>query len=182
LLKRLKEAEGYILNSTKENVVFSKTSIVPTLAAGLFIVNAMLATSVEANPGERIAQAYAVESTRPEVDPEYVAARVVEYFQDAPVMIAIASCESEFRQYERSGRLLVNSHPDSSATGVFQILYLTHHPNWSQSPETNITTLEGNLAFARRMFKEAGTTPWNESRSCWQNRAGSYEIKVANLR
>lgn len=154
----------------------TKRAFVTTLAAV-----SLMATSVWANTGERIAQAYAVNPTNQEVDPNHVEERVTEYFHDIPVMIAIASCESSFRQYDSSGQLLVNSNPRSTASGVFQILYITHRERWSENSETDITTLDGNLAFARRLYEEAGTKPWNSSRSCWEKRIRRYEQRLALL-
>ena len=142
----------------------------------------MMATSVQANPGERISREYAVSPDHPAVDPSYIERRVIEYFHDIPVMIAIASCESDFRQFDEDGLLLVNQNPKSTASGVFQILYITHKDVWSQNDETNITTLEGNLAFARMMYEQSGTVPWNPSHSCWKSRIGRYEHRVASLR
>ncbi len=155
----------------------SLKSFVYTLAAV-----SMMATSVQANPGEHIAREHAVSPTHPAVDSAYIERRVIEYFHDIPVMIAIASCESNFRQYDEDGLLLVNPNPNSTASGVFQILYTTHKDAWSQSNETHIATLEGNLAFARKLYEESGTTPWNPSRSCWQGRLARYEQRVASLR
>lgn len=146
----------------------------------LAVVN-LMTTSVAANTGDQIARDYAVAPSNHAVDSHYVEQVVMAYFHDLPVMIAIASCESEFRQYEENGQLLVNPSPNSSATGVYQILYTTHRGRWSVSLETNITTLEGNLAFARQLYEESGTASWNESRSCWQGQIGRYELRVAQL-
>jgi len=125
-----------------------------------------------ANPaiaGKSLAEAYAVSPDSIEVDPAYVEAVVRDYFKDIPVMIEIARCESGFRQYEDNGLMVENPSPDSSASGVYGILYIKHFKLWSTSPETNITTLKGNLAYARKMYMESGTAPWAESESCWSH-------------
>jgi len=135
-----------------------------------------------ANPAiadKQLSRTYAVEPSNPVVNPAYVEARVREYFADIPVMVAIASCESGFRQYEADGRLLVNPSPESTASGLFQILYITHKPAWSISDSTDITTLEGNMRFARKMYEESGTAPWSSSKSCWQKRKHRYETLLA---
>src|SRR3989338_10863776 len=49
---------------------------------------------------------------------------VREYFQDAPVMIDIARCESRFRQLAADGSVLKNPH--STAMGAFQIMASIH--------------------------------------------------------
>lgn len=124
-------------------------------------------------PMGQIAQKYAINPNEPEANPAYVEQRVREYFRDIPEMIAIAECESTFRQYESDGRLLVNSNPKSSASGVFQILYITHYDDWARSKKTHITTLEGNLAFARQLYKRYGNKPWKASRHCWRQQMAS---------
>ncbi len=112
---------------------------------------------------------YAVSPDHPEVDPKYVERRVREYFADIPVMIGICGCESTFQQYREDGTLLVSRHVkegtnrrDSTALGVCQITYKNHYGNWTKSPETDITTLEGNLAYARWLYEENGTSDWSQ--------------------
>jgi hypothetical protein len=147
-------------------------------AATLVAISTLLAaSSAAANKSEptkklsiaAIETTFAVSPDHPAVDPEYVEQRVREYFADIPVMIKLCGCESEFRQYREDGTLLVSrwinpktGKRGSSATGVCQITYKNHFSEWSKSPETDITTLEGNLAFARELYKEQGTAPWSE--------------------
>jgi hypothetical protein len=152
--------------------------IIPTIVMCLLGLVSACANPVMA--GESLSDMYAVAPDSIEVDSSYVEARVTEYFSDIPVMIAIASCESEFRQYEPDGRLLVNPNPRSTASGVYQILYKQHAKVWAKNPQTNITTLEGNMAFARQMYEESGTSPWNSSKGCWSKRIHRYEMRVAD--
>lgn len=129
---------------------------------------------------------FAVPATVPEVDSTYVKRKAQEYFSDIPVMIAIGECESNFQQYRDDGTLNVSRHQnrkgirDSSASGVFQILYKGNYEKWAASRNTNITTIEGNFAFARVMYEESGTTPWNESKNCWWPKRHNYELRVAD--
>jgi hypothetical protein len=124
-----------------------------------------------------ISETFVVDENAPEVDPEFVEAKVREYFADIPVMIKIAKCESGFKQYQEDGSLTVSKAVSkktrkrvSSASGAFQILYIGHFESWSSSDDTNITTLEGNLRFARMMYEESGTSPWAESKKCWKRK------------
>jgi hypothetical protein len=174
-------------NSTRNLDVSNKTKFAHTLAVGL-IANAILTTSVSANtnasediqkpaPVESIAIAqiehyFAVDPTVKEVDPTYVEKMAREIFADTPIMISVCRCESHFRHYLSDGRLNVNQKKErgkrvSSASGACQILYRSHFADWSQEPETNITTVEGNLRHARRMYLTQGTTPWASTQSCW---------------
>jgi hypothetical protein len=147
------------------------------------IVLCLLGFTLTGNPAiadKKLSRLYAVPSTNPAVDPAFVKAYTQDYFRDIPVMIAIIECESGFRQYEADGRLLVSPVKGSSASGAAQILYITHKADWSDDPDTNITTLSGNLAYARKMYLESGTSPWNESIGCWGPKIHKYEQRVAD--
>jgi hypothetical protein len=120
---------------------------------------------------------FAVDPKAKEVDPAYVEAVTVAYFSDIPKMVDICRCESGFQQYREDGTLNVNRLRSkktkarlSSAAGVCQITYKGHYEEWSKSAETDITTLMGNLTYARQMYLEDGTSQWNESRRCWQSK------------
>lgn len=86
------------------------------------------------------------------------------YFQDVPVMVTIAGCESTFRQYDENGEVLKN--PSSSARGVFQIMSSLHR-NEALRLGFDIYTLEGNILYARHLYRTQGTRPWNASKHCW---------------
>jgi hypothetical protein len=87
---------------------------------------------------------------------------VREYFDDEPVMIEIARCESQFRQFDKDGKILKN--PNSSAVGVFQIMSSIHADN---GLGLQIDTLQGNAAYAKYLYDKQGTAPWNDSKACW---------------
>ncbi len=86
------------------------------------------------------------------------------YFADQPVMIDIARCESQFRQFDKKGAILKN--PTSSAVGIFQIMS-SLHAKPADKIGMDIYSIEGNLEFARHLFDEEGTTPWLSSSKCW---------------
>ena len=115
-----------------------------------------------------ISETFVVSPSAPEVDPNYVEAKVRTYFADIPVMIKIAECESGFQHFQPNGELTVSEVTNasgkriSSASGLFQILYKGHFKSWSASDETNITTVDGNMRFARELYEESGTAPWAE--------------------
>ena len=93
------------------------------------------------------------------------------YFADAPVMIAIAQCESRFTQLDKDGTVLKNPH--SSAVGVFQIMASIHATSADENLGMNIYTLQGNAAYARYLYENQGTTPWNDSKACWGKTAAA---------
>ena len=82
--------------------------------------------------------------------------RVAEYFADVPEMVDIAACESEFRQFNNDGTPLRGY---GLYVGIFQIDEKIH-ADWAKSLGMDIFTVEGNLAYARRLYEESGFKPW----------------------
>ena len=90
---------------------------------------------------------------------------VREYFQDAPVMIDIARCESRFTQLNKDGSVVKN--PNSTAMGAFQIMASLHAESAQKNLGLNIYTLQGNAGYARYLYEKNGTRDWNASKHCW---------------
>ncbi len=90
-------------------------------------------------------------------------------FADIPVMIDIARCESKFTQFNTTGEPLHGGY-QSKMIGVFQI-YEDIHAAYAQTLGMDITTLEGNLAYARLLYNREGTQPWMSSFPCWGKEA-----------
>ncbi|HEY6020773.1 MAG TPA: hypothetical protein VIY48_13020 [Candidatus Paceibacterota bacterium] len=128
------------------------------LAAGL-----ALALSAALAPAQGLAAAAPTPVQAPAA--QTVRQYVESQFADTPVMIKIASCESQFRQFDTDGDVLQNPH--STAIGVFQIMASIHKDLADQNLGLDITTLEGNVAYAKALYKDQGTTPWNASKACW---------------
>src|SRR6185436_1855253 len=82
---------------------------------------------------------------------------VREYFADTPVLIEIARCESQFRQYDEKGKVLrgVEVHED---IGIMQINDF-YHADLAEKLGLDIRTIDGNLAYARQLYEKAGTAP-----------------------
>lgn len=93
--------------------------------------------------------------------------QVIERFGEGHPLVAVAQCESGFRQFNDDGSLLVNPAPDSSATRIFQILHITHGPH-ALSMGMDITTPEGNMDYAEYLYNQNGLRDWEESRHCWE--------------
>lgn len=96
---------------------------------------------------------------------------VRQYFQDTPIMIEVARCESHFRQLDADGEIhrgVVNN----ADVGVMQINEF-YHLDQAQKKNYNIYTLEGNVAYARDLYEREGTRPWASSKPCW----GKFENK-----
>lgn len=108
------------------------------------------------------------------IDPNLgVRSKVEAFFIDneAPEMLPIIACESDFKHYHSDGSVLKNR-TGSSATGVAQIL-ASKHPDpmalkrFNQKFDTNltldtldITKLEHNLGYALVLYELRGTRDW----------------------
>ena len=92
---------------------------------------------------------------------------VREYFSDIPVMIEIARCESKFRQFTDSGNVLHGGY-GGQMVGIFQF-YKSVHEDSALALGFDINTVKGNLAYARHIYEQQNTTPWNSSSHCWGN-------------
>lgn len=95
-----------------------------------------------------------------------VKSAVQEVFAEVPEMVAVAQCESKFRQYTDSGNVFYGGY-GGHMVGVFQVYSLVHQ-NAAATLGYDITTLEGNIGYARHLYNTQGLTPWNSSRTCWE--------------
>jgi hypothetical protein len=103
----------------------------------------------------------------------FVKAQVIEFFEanDAPEMIPIIKCESNFNHFDEDGEVLKNR-AGSSAIGVAQILTSKHpdqkvlakfnreHNTALTAPDFDLTTLMGNLGYALVLYQVRGTRDW----------------------
>lgn len=87
------------------------------------------------------------------------------YFADTPVMVHIARCESKFRQYADSGNPLYGGY-QGKMVGVFQV-YEDIHGDFARGKGMDITTLDGNMQYAKYLYEREGTKPWISSFPCW---------------
>ena len=90
---------------------------------------------------------------------------VRQYFNDIPIMIEVARCESHFRQLDSDGEIH-RGQVNPLDVGVMQINE-HYHLDKSIKDEHDIYTLEGNTAYARDLYDRQGTGPWNSSKPCW---------------
>ena len=87
------------------------------------------------------------------------------YFADLPVLVDVAYCESNFRQYDKNGNIL-RGVVNKSDIGVMQI-NTYYHLNDAKELGYDLYTLEGNTAYARVLYEKKGTNPWTYSSKCW---------------
>lgn len=90
---------------------------------------------------------------------------VREYYADTPVLIEVARCESQFRQYDEKGAVL-RGEVTPEDIGIMQI---NDHfqGETAKSMGYDIRTIEGNLAYAKVLYDKQGVAPWRASKKCW---------------
>lgn len=86
-------------------------------------------------------------------------------FAEDPQLVAIAQCESMFRQYGDAGGALRGGW-QGKMVGLFQL-----HEDYHRAPALargwDIDTFVGNVLYARELYRAQGTTPWRSSQHCW---------------
>jgi hypothetical protein len=90
---------------------------------------------------------------------------VRDYFQDIPVMIQIARCESTFRHTLEDGSVL-KGRVDPADTGVMQI-NKRYHLQTATAMNLNLEDIYHNMVYARHLYEKQGTQPWSASAPCW---------------
>lgn len=98
-------------------------------------------------------------------------AAVRDYFQDIPVMIHVARCESTFRHTLADGNVL-RGHVDKRDTGVMQI-NTYYHGETADRLGLDLEDLYDNMEYARYLYESQGVQPWSASRPCWGNALAS---------
>lgn len=90
---------------------------------------------------------------------------VVAEFGADHVMVRVASCESQYRQFDANGEVL-RGRVNSQDVGVFQINEF-YHLEEAKRLGLDIYSLAGNVAYARILYSKEGVAPWSASRHCW---------------
>lgn len=96
-----------------------------------------------------------------------VRAAVEREFGADSVMVRVAACESQYRQFGADGKPLPGA-KDPDDTGVFQINKRFGHLGLAAKMGLDFNTLAGNIAFARYLYDANGTSDWLASRGCWE--------------
>ncbi len=101
---------------------------------------------------------------------------VREYFEDIPIMIQIAKCESRFKHLDKDGEVHRGVIVPQDV-GVMQINEY-YHLDQAEKRNIDIYTLQGNLAYARNLYERQGTQPWYSSKACWGKYQGSSSLAM----
>lgn len=90
---------------------------------------------------------------------------IKDYFKDTPILIDVARCESQYRQFDQNGNIIRGVYnPDD--VGVMQINEF-YHAKTAKKLGYDLYSLEGNMAYAKYLYEKEGTAPWEYSSKCW---------------
>jgi len=91
---------------------------------------------------------------------EHIAEEILEVFPEAPIMLAVAKCESGFKPLaDRDNR--------NVDVGLFQINQV--HLDRLNELGLDRRDLQDNLTYARMLYDERGLGHWYMSEHCWSN-------------
>jgi len=82
------------------------------------------------------------------------------------VLVEIARCESQFRQFDSKGNVLKGK-VNKGDLGLMQINKY-YHADQAEALGHNLRTIEGNLAYAKHLYDKEGVKPWKSSSNCWK--------------
>ena len=89
----------------------------------------------------------------------------------------IAECESGGRHLDKDNNVVTNENSNGTLDhGKWQINSI--HEERAKSMGHLIRTEEGNEAFAKVLFDESGTEPWEASRGCWEDKISAPYAKT----
>lgn len=100
------------------------------------------------------------------LDKAQVEETVRSYFEDIPIMVEVARCESEFTHIDPATGNVKRGHMNAQDLGVMQINEF-YHGTTAKRMGLELQSLEDNLAYARHLYETQGTRPWKASKYCW---------------
>lgn len=115
------------------------------------------------------------EQTRSFTDSKVIEAYLRKEFAETPILVDIARCESTFRQFHKDGTV-VRGRVDSDDVGVMQI-NTRYHGDTATVMDIDLTTIEGNVAYAKYLYDKFGTKPWSASEKCWSKTPTELAVK-----
>lgn len=97
------------------------------------------------------------------------------YFKDEPILVEIARCESSFRHLDKNGKIL-RGVVNKGDLGLMQINEY-YHADRAESLGLDLKTLEGNMAYAKDLYRREGGRPWSSSAKCWDSEGEHVALK-----
>jgi hypothetical protein len=96
-------------------------------------------------------------------------------FADAPILVDVARCESNFKHFDDNGKV-VRGRVDAADIGLMQINE-RFQGETAKKLGMDIYTVEGNIAYAKHLYDEQGIKPWMASSKCWSGSKGNAVAK-----
>jgi len=98
-------------------------------------------------------------------DPKVMENYLRNEYVDRPVLVEIARCESSFRHYDKDGKV-IRGKANKADIGIMQINE-KYHTEAALKLGYDLSTVNGNVAYAKYLYDKEGTRPWSASESCW---------------
>lgn len=136
-------------------------------SAIVFLVSSLYG-SADTAVAQDVANSANTQSNTPVTMPVTLEAYVYEYFAETPILAEISKCESRYRQFNSDGSVL-RGQVNSDDVGLMQINEI-YHKKRAEGLGLDLETINGNLAYAKYLYENEGTTPWNASKPCWGNK------------
>jgi len=99
------------------------------------------------------------------IDPKKMEIYLRDEFAETPLLVEIARCESNFKQFDPDGNL-IKGRVDPADIGVMQI-NTRYHAETAAKLGHDLKSVEGNIAYAKYLYAKEGSKPWNASSKCW---------------
>ena len=96
-------------------------------------------------------------------------------YADTPILVEIARCESELRQFNKDGTVL-RGRAVRDDVGVMQINEHFHAAT-AKKLGIDIYSIDGNIEYAKHLYEESGMAPWSASKPCWSKKSGDLARK-----
>ena len=148
-------------------VVFLMSSMYGWAQADSHVNNIMTAQ----NQAAAVAEADSGETGTFTNDQKGMEAYLRKEYADTPILVDIARCESNFRQFDADGKI-VRGRVNKEDIGVMQINEKYQGPT-AKLLGLDLYTVEGNVAYAKHLYEEQGAQPWSASSKCWSGIARS---------
>lgn len=144
-------------------VLFLMSSLYGSGQSGIHVINMSNAQILTANTGEEVVNMNTIAADTN--DPKIMEAYLRKEYIDTPILVEIARCESNFKQFDKNGDV-VRGIVNSADIGVMQINEM-YHDKTAKILGYDLHTIAGNIAYAKHLYEEQGSKPWSASRKCW---------------
>ena len=132
----------------------------------VFLVTSLYGGGTSVAVAQDVGDSANTQSSSAIVKPITLESYVREYFKETPILAEIAKCESRFRQVDKDGNVL-RGEVNKSDVGLMQVNEY-YHGEKAEDLGFDLTSVDGNLAYAKYLYEKEGTKPWNASAKCWK--------------